>query len=145
MKWFVFAIIGLISFSELKAQCPLGEYQAAVYACDFEFHRPKFDCKKGFWFCFLNCDWEKKCIPKSTAGSYGFVFAKIVKGDFLEFHFPNTVIEKQNFSKEEKSVFNVDDPLVFEFDKQKVQLITGDYPTKQEKEELTVLVPFKIL
>jgi hypothetical protein len=145
MKWFLITILSLSAFSEINAQCPLGEYQVVVYSCDFEFHRPKFDCKKGFWFCFTNCHWEKKCITKPASGFYNFVYAKIAEGEYLEFHFPNTVIEKQNFSKEEISLFNVDDPLVFEFDKQKLQLITGDYPTKQEKEELIVLVPFKSL
>lgn len=138
-------LFSIAGYSGLKAQCPVGQGSIAVYACDVEFHRPKYNCEKGFWFCFLNCHWEKRCLANSTTGSTGFLYAKIVKEKYVEFHFPNEYIDKQHFTAEEKSVFNVDDPLIFEFEKQKVQLITGDYPTKQEKQELTVLVPFRLL
>jgi hypothetical protein len=76
-------------------------------------------------------------------GSVGYIYGRIIEGDYMEFHFPNDVIKKQNFTKEEVAVFNVDDALEFEDGKDKIKLITGDYPTIQQKEELIVRVPFK--
>lgn len=145
MKWFIIFCASILSLQELKAQCDIGETLVVQYTCDLVIGRPKYDCKKGFWFCWTNCRWEKKCIPEKADYLSGYVYAKILNEQFLEFHFPNKSLDKQNLTAEERAEFNVDDPLIFDFGKQKVQLITGDYPTVQKKEELVVQVPFKTL
>lgn len=144
MKWVIMVLLLLFSIPELKAQCPPGEESHIVFDCDFRLHRPKLKCKEGFWFC-VRCDWSTKCFPKTKSASLGMVYGKVVDGKFFEFHFSNEVIEKQNFTEKEKSVFNVDDALIFEIDKRRIQLIVGDYPTKQLETELIVQVPFKTL
>ncbi len=143
MKWFVVIFLCIFSLQEIKAQCPPGTTLTYVYTCDLVFHRPKFDCLRGFWFCCKDKHFEIKCVPTNHMGSVGYIYGRIIEGDYMEFHFPNDVIKKQNFTKEEVAVFNVDDALEFEDGKDKIKLITGDYPTIQQKEELIVRVPFK--
>lgn len=145
MKWFVVIFLSIFSLQEIKAQCPPGTTLTYVFTCDFHLHRPKFNCEKGFWFCCKEKRWDIKCLPNYHVGSVGYIYGRIIDGDYMEFHFPNEIVKKQNFTKEEVAVFNVDDPLEFENEKDKIQLITGDYPTIQLKEELIVRVPFKKL
>jgi hypothetical protein len=144
MKWIIIVLFSVLCIPELKAQCPPGEEPHVVFDCDFRLHRNKFACKKGFWFCY-RCEWKVKCWPTTKSASLGMVYARIVDNKFFEFHFSNEVIEKQNFTEKEKSVFNVDDALIFEIDNKRIQLVVGDYPTNQLDDELIVQVPFKTL
>lgn len=144
MKWLIIFLLSVFSLPELKAQCGPDEIPHLVFDCEFRLHRKKLGCREGFWFCTW-CEWKVKCWPKTKSASLGMVYARIVDEKFLEFHFSNEIIEQQNFSEKEKSVFNVDDALIFEIDKMKIQLIVGDYPTKQLENELIVQVPFKTL
>lgn len=144
MKWIIILLVSLVSIPELKAQCGPDEEGWIVFDCDFRLHRKKFRCEKGFWFCTW-CDWKVECRPKTKSTSVTPVSGRIVNDRFFEFHFSNEIIDKQNFTEKDKSVFNVDDALIFEIGKQKIQLIVGDYPTRQLEEELIVQVPFKTL
>lgn len=72
------------------------------------------------------------------------VFGEITNAR-LVFHFPNKVIELQQFSEDEKKTFNVDDALIFSIGDRKIQLIPGNYPTFRGKLETTIPVPFKDL
>jgi len=153
MKKLLSFIVLVTAFSGVKAQqCPPGQSPSFIYSCELNFHRPKFDCKKGFWFCFSECKWKIGCVP--TTGSTGFlswlsknqqtVFAEVDK-EKLVFHFPEKVMEKQGFSEEERKTFNVDDPLIFLIGERKLQLVPGNYPTFKYELETTVPVSFKEL
>lgn len=144
MKLFVVIFLSIFSIQEIKAQCPPGTTLTYTLVSECNLHRPKYKCEKGFWFCCKEPRWTIKCLTNYHVGTLGYIYGRIIEKDYMEFHFPNDIINK-NLTKEEAAVFNVDDPLEFENGKDKIQLITGDYPTIQLKEELIVRVPFKRL
>jgi len=141
MKQVIFILLFFLSITGIKAQCPPDTRGVLTFTCSYDFHRQKFDCKTGFWLCNVNCIWKYDCIPKNNV-SFGFVFCRIYNDKYVEFHFPIDVLKKQQFTEKELSVFNVDDPLIFDFKEQKVQLVVGDYPTKLSAQEVVILVPY---
>ncbi|MBL0357973.1 MAG: hypothetical protein IPP72_14325 [Chitinophagaceae bacterium] len=130
--------------------CPEGTHPVVIYEFDeFHFHRPKYNCKSGFWFCTTNGQWTIQCVPVSS-----FPYKSIIKENrinviaeltekSIRFHFPAALLQADGYSEKDLSVFNVDEALSFDFGSKKIKLITGDYAVKLLEEELVIDVNYE--
>lgn len=155
MKKTLLIAIGLFTLTIANAQivgrsapnCPAGQHPVLTYACDLAFHRPKFDCESGFWFCFSNCTWTSSCVGDLAFRSAEREFSNEVigelVGDNFVIHFPKGAVERSNLSAVDKSTINVDDALQFVFNGKKVTLIKGDYSTQETEYEIIATIPVK--
>lgn len=133
-------------------ECPAGTHAVLTYSCELAFHRPKFDCESGFWFCCGNGQWTTTCVPNSQyfgADKTGKtskikMFVEVTDQQFI-FHFNASLKNEPGYSNSDLQVFNVDDALIFSIGSKKYQLITGDYSTIQTDLEIKVIVPVKLL
>jgi hypothetical protein len=130
------------STSRVMPDCPPGTHPVLAYSFDeFHFHRPKYACLSGFWFCTVRgSGWHIECVPNNTRayinGTSAYVWAKELDNQ-LEFHFPLDLKSDPNYTREDLSTFNVDEAyLMYEG----ITLKPGDYPVRESDTELIVIV-----
>ena len=76
--------------------CPEGTHAVLTKEFDeFHFHRPKKECKSGFWFCTIGGKWVTRCVPNNShayiAGTTAYLSARVLDDGKVEIHFPLVV------------------------------------------------------
>lgn len=150
-------IICVFSFAQTEKvpenvpDCPEGTHPVIIYEFDeFRFHRPKWNCQSGFWFCTVGAKWTVQCVPNASSfpykpvisGKHATVIAELAEKN-IRFHFPAALLSTEGYTKKDLSVFNVDEALEIDFGSKKIKLITGDYAVKLVKEELIIDVNYE--
>jgi len=107
----------------------------------FNFHRPKFDCEKGFWFCFLgSTGWYIDCVPNVPVaylkGTTAFVWARELDNQ-VEIHFPLDLKKDPKYTADDLKVFSVDEKYTLA---ENITLKPGEYAVKESDSELIVIV-----
>lgn len=134
------------STSKMLPGCPEGTHAVLAYDFDeFRFHRPKYDCERGFWFCTVNgSGWYIDCVPNKPVAyirnGTAFVWVEELDNNQVEFHFPLDLKNDPNYSREDLATFNVDDEYILY---EGITLIPGDYAVKETATELVVVVDYK--
>lgn len=121
--------------------CPAGQHPVWSYEFNgFNFHRPKFSCDAGFWFCFRGGHWVKNCVSDDPnaqiKANSTIVWGKIVGSQF-EIHFPTGLQNKPGNSPRDFQTFSVDDE--YELDTN-LTLAKGSYQVTTVGSEFVVLV-----
>jgi hypothetical protein len=122
--------------------CPEGMHAVLSYEfAEFHFHRPKFDCESGFWFCTVGGHWEVDCVPDrplaSINGTTAYVWAQELENGQIEIHFPIGLKDTNGYTAEDLSIFNVDE----EYEIYKgITLKTGDYPVVETDVDFVTVV-----
>lgn len=120
---------------------------------DFNFHRPKFDCLNGFWFCFQGGYWRWELVPAtssttspgiiaSISGDTAFLWAQPIDSSTVELHFPIALQSISGYSSTDLSTLNVDDTMYIS---DNAILALGDYPVTETNDELVIQVPVIII
>lgn len=131
--------------ARLSEGCPEGTHAVWSYSFDeFHFHRPKYNCDRGFWFCTKGgSGWTVECVPNGSTAPVSTisegkarVWAKEVDGK-IELHFPLALKDTEGYTPEDLATFNVDEEYEIY---NGITLKTGDYPVQQTENELVVLV-----
>jgi hypothetical protein len=122
--------------------CPDGTHAVLTYEFnDFNFHRPKYGCERGFWFCTIDGHWEVNCVTNSPfsylKASTAYLWAKELDNGQLEMHFPAELKDREGYTAEDLAVFSVDEP--WEIYKG-ITLKPGEYDVKEVERELVVIV-----
>jgi hypothetical protein len=127
----------------LPDDCPPGQHPALTYDFDeFRFHRPKYDCESGFWFCTKGgSGWQIKCVDNLPfsyiSGTTAHLWARQLDNGQMEMHFPLALRETEGYTAEDLATFNVDEEWEIY---PGVTLKPGDYPVKEVEKELVVVV-----
>lgn len=125
--------------------CPDGMIPVISYEFDtFRFHRPKKDCKSGFWFC-SDGKWVITCVENPNGkihsgitDSSTTVAAIIDKNNkIVSFHFPIGLIGKDGNTLSDFETFNVDEEVPFG----NLTLIKGAYSSIFTTDEIIINVP----
>jgi hypothetical protein len=117
------------------AQCPAFSHPVYTYEIDqFNFHRPKYDCEKGFFIC-IRGHWDIRCAPNSPFSARiteeGMVqFYALLKDNQIELHLPAVLAELPQYAEEDMSVFSVEkDWISISFEGRRIGAMKeGDYP-----------------
>jgi hypothetical protein len=121
--------------------CPEGTHAVLVYEFDaFRFHRPRYNCERGFWFCTSGGQWSIQCVPNSPIaaieGGIANIWAEELGGQ-MELHFPLELKNTEGYTQEDLSTFNVDEEYeIYEG----IILKPGDYSVTETENELVVIV-----
>jgi len=121
--------------------CPEGQHLAWFYEFNgFNFHRPKFNCNSGFWFCFRDGHWVKRCVADNPSTEIKtnstVVWGKMVGSQF-EIHFPAGLQYMPGNSPQDFQTFSVDDE--YEIDTN-LTLAKGSYTVSTIGSDFVVLV-----
>lgn len=149
-------IICVFSFAQTEKvpekvpDCPPGTHPVIIYEFDeFRFHRPKWNCQSGFWFCTVGGKVTVQCVPVSSFpyksvinGKHTTVIAELTDKN-IQFHFPAALLSVEGYTKKDLSVLNVDEALEINFGSKKLKLITGDYAVNIVKDELIIDVNYE--
>jgi len=137
-----------------RTTCPTGYHKKIRFSFnDFNFHRPKFDCLRGFWACHIGGHWEVTCEPDNsvaplsyTSGTTAYVWGKLDEVNHtVALHFPLSLSNDPNYTQEDLANLNVDDAWEFAADgDDKYTFVIGEYPVIQTSVDLTVTVPYTI-
>lgn len=127
---------------------PPGQHWELHYKYNgFNFHRPKYGCEKGFWFCFLEGDWEWELHP-DNAYSSAFVDGTSsnlvgfpLSNNKLALHFPIEIKTLCNYNQGDLDFLNVDDEMIVSSEGKVIAL--GNYPVTETENELIVTVDIK--
>lgn len=121
--------------------CPEGQHLAWFYEFDgFNFHRPKFNCGSGFWFCFRAGHWTKRCVadnPNTEIKANSTIVWGKISGSQFEIHFPVGLQYKPGNLLQDFQTFSVDD--LYEIDTN-LTLAKGSYPVSIVGSDFVVLV-----
>lgn len=132
-----------------KRLCPEGTSEVWTYEFgSFNFHRPKYNCETGFWFCTTDAHWELDC-QDSDGNSYpplpailenkAIVYALPDRdNNIISFRFPLELVDKPGNNIDDFRVFNVDDALLID----DMKLVKGNYNTTFTSNQIIVDVPF---
>jgi hypothetical protein len=142
MKLILVLICTILSFNSFS-QCPPGSVVVGIgvsWECDF--HRPKFKCEKGFWFCCTKTRMIIRCssLPRNNSE----IFGELVNNQMV-FHFPIEFKKRSKLTEEELKTFNVDEALEFNFNGVKFKLVIGDYSTEENEVEIVAKVNIEML
>lgn len=125
--------------------CPKGMIEVWSYEFEtFHFHRPKYDCERGFWFC-TDGGWTVDCVTNPNAKSQITNTGTIVLGivdrekEIISFHFPIELIGKGGNTQSDFETFNVDEELKFG----DLSLVKGDYTSTFTNDEIIINVSIK--
>lgn len=134
--------------------CPPGTHGCGFdIECSFEnFHRPKFQCTRGFWLCVECTKPVPTCCPDAGFKLASFdsvtkmitVRINFVGKNKLEFRFPAAMKDNINYTEEDLKYFSVDEAKSFNLNGKNVKLITGDYKTEIIGSEIVVRVDYTI-
>ncbi|MDB5252461.1 MAG: hypothetical protein JWP27_1630 [Flaviaesturariibacter sp.] len=129
------------TFKELPG-CPQGTHPVLTYEFDdFNFHRPKYDCGHGFWFCFIGGHWETDCVPNYPFSylkeNNAYLWSRVLDNGQVEMHFPAELKDREGYTAEDLATFSVDEPWEI-YDG--ITLKPGDYPVKADEKELVVII-----
>ncbi|MEY8849909.1 hypothetical protein AB9K26_13905 [Psychroserpens sp. XS_ASV72] len=139
-------------------ECPPNSHAVLHYQfSSFRFKRPKYDCERGFWFCFTDPEWQVHCVDNYNGAvvktislsnvdqieERTTVAGLINKGDkIVDFYFPIELVGLDGNTLEDFAIFNVDDDENI-YITNGVTLIPGDYPSRVEGSEIIVSVNFQ--
>lgn len=132
-------------------ECPPGTHPVLVNDCNFEnFHRPRYSCQRGFWFCFDCTGWQVVCAPNATVfrasineKNIASVWVELVDNN-VKFHFPAELKTRGNYTSSDLEKLSVDEPLELPFVTGKVRLVIGEYTTKEIDGEIVIIVPVQL-
>lgn len=130
--------------SRLLPDCGPNEHAVLTYSYDgFNFHRPKYGCESGFWFCFEAGHWSQTCVSNVRVATIeegrANLWAQENNGK-LEIHFPIALKSTAGYTSTDLATFNVDDEYeIYEG----ITMKMGDYPVIETATELVVLVDIK--
>jgi hypothetical protein len=144
-----FLLLFVFTSFNAKAQtsCPPGYSAVVSYSFDqFNFHKPRTDCKKGFGLC-IRGHWEKKCKPNNS------FYARIIdnqvefwaeiKNNKLELHLPVELKQQEGFIGEDMTVFFVEDD-TFEIKNEEGEVIAklkeGEYAVEENETDLIIKI-----
>jgi hypothetical protein len=153
---FIFCILMLANVLAGNAQngkttpegsCPPGYITVITIDADvFNFHRPKYDCEKGFFICIRGVHFELDCQPATRLSSYlkdsrvhGY---GLLLDRQIELHLPAALAEHPAYANDDMSVFFVEKDWIeiYSKDKKIGTMKEGDYEVKRTEEELIILV-----
>jgi hypothetical protein len=127
--------------------CPPGQHPIISIVIDgFNFHRPKYNCERGFSIC-LRLHLEADCTPDrdlfQTFFKDGQVhgYGVLLDGK-VELHLPAALADLDEYAKDDMTVFSVEKEWLEIFYKEKKvgTLKEGDYEVKRTEEELVITV-----
>lgn len=108
---------------------------------DFNFHRPRFNCEHGFWFCFIDGYWHWEITPSwpvsTISGTTAHIWGKYLGNNKFEIHFPIALKTQVGYSSNELLNFSVDDTMYLE---NNTILKFGDYNTNETTTEIIAVV-----
>lgn len=114
---------------------------ALIYVIDdFKFHRPKFDCLKGFWFCFTG-HWEITYDCGNLTTNYNSqtnqvtVYAEIISENKLIIHYPKELTDL--YSSEDLAKLSADNDYEIS---DGITIKKGEYPVEINSNDITVVV-----
>ncbi len=121
--------------------CDKGQILIVYWNFDyFNFHRPKYNCEKGFSICIQDGFWALKCITVSPIAILYNEKVNVwgeVKENQVELHFPVALRELEEYAAEDLETFSVDAPLHLN---RNISLKPGNYAVKEVGQELVVVV-----
>jgi hypothetical protein len=141
------ALVLLFAADKGFAQCPAFTHPVYTYEIDqFNFHRPKYDCGKGFFIC-IRGHWDIRCAPNSLFSARiteeGMVqFYALLKDKQIELHLPAALAELPQYAEDDMSVFSVEkDWISVSFEGSRIGAMKeGDYTVRRVKDELVVTI-----
>ncbi len=159
-KIIIFILITALSAnSQVKpdenGKCPEGYHLAWINTWDgMNLHRPKHNCKKGFWLCKINeSGWHAECVKNGYASAedelsdeaklvnnQATVKVELLNTDSVLFRFPIGLKTLPSYEGDVLKTLNVDDELTFDFNGTTYKLILGDYLTFEKGNEIRVIV-----
>ena len=127
-----------------EGKCPEG-YCAGFFIEieNFNFHKPRTECKSGFGFC-LRISAGATCVPcisKLSSNEKSSVIAGYLSREILTLHLPKDLREKEN--ETDFTSFEIEDKF-FEIkypDGNIVYLKGGTYRVAEENDELLIRIP----
>lgn len=141
--------------SDLNAQgnriepCPSGFCSAGVtFVIDqFNFHKPKTDCKSRFGIC-IRGHWEANCVPCWSNYRTGLENGKvtgwfIIKENKIELHLPLALGQTIEFINEDMTVFYLDDNMLEILNTDgsvNAKLKGGEYPVTIVDNDYVILI-----
>lgn len=145
---FILSLFFVIAADQASAQCPAFYHpRFTLVIDDVNFHRPKYDCERGFFIC-IETHWEIKCVPNSYLVAkpkledgkvHGYV---LLKDEQVEIHLPAALADLDRYKDEEMNVFSVEPGIVTITlpDGSTRSLKEGDYLVERVEDELVITV-----
>jgi hypothetical protein len=128
--------------------CPPATYVAFTFEFDaISFHRPRFDCCRGFFIC-IQGHWSFYCAPNTQQLIARITEDGIVQGYYLllnkkvEIHLPAMLAELPQYANEDMTTFSVEKDWIDIFfgDRRLGALKEGDYVVARTDAELIISV-----
>jgi hypothetical protein len=152
----VFALILATTVFAGKAQeqkgipevgCPPGQHPIISFVIDvLNFHRPKYNCERGFFIC-VRTHFEIDCTPDRSIFQPFFKDGKVqgygvLLDGKMELHLPAALADLDEYAEDDMSVFSVEKDWVdIYFQEKKVGTMKeGDYEVTRVGEELVITV-----
>jgi hypothetical protein len=128
--------------------CPPGYHPIMALTIDvFNFHRPKYNCERGFFICIKGIHFEGDCTPDypqffpyfkdGLVHGYGLVL-----DGKIELHLPAALADHPGYAKDDMSIFSVEKDWVDVYINEKKigTMKEGDYAVKRTELELIITV-----
>jgi len=143
---------------DLGHPCPLGMCvsSASFYFDQFNFHKPRTDCKSGFGLC-IRGHWEYTCgYPPNCLGGVNTGYNKatkiengkalcwfnIVDGK-LQLHLPLELETVETYQDVDFSLFNIDEEMIFIKNDQGIVIAKakrGEYPVTKTEKDFVIII-----
>jgi hypothetical protein len=128
--------------------CPPGYHPIITITVEqFNFHRPKYNCERGFSLCIRGVYAGIDCTPDRSAFAPFFKdefvhgYAVLLEGQ-IELHLPAALADLPEYAKDDMSVFSVEEEGITLYVKEEkvATLKHGDYKVQRVEEELVILI-----